>query len=121
MCLQDILELLEQRPDAPWGVHLRIHTQQLLEASLKLLDSAYSREKLYRPVWISMEGLQTTDTTKVCSFYQHDFLIHNNYASISTDFTQKSEFHIYIMVPPSGVSWTGLLGNKLVYRLSNVN
>ncbi len=125
MCLQDILQLLEQRPDVPWGVHLRIHTQQLLEASLKLLDSAYSREKLYRPVWISMEGLQTTDTTKVCSFYQHEFLIHNNCASISTDFTQKSEFHIYIyiyiMVPPSGVSWTGLLVNKLVYRLSNVN
>nr|XP_046264366.1 protein FAM151A [Scatophagus argus] len=61
--LEDILQLLGQRADVPWGVHLRIQTQQLLEASLKLLHSAYSREELYRPVWISMEGSQSTDNT----------------------------------------------------------
>ncbi|XP_038574872.1 protein FAM151A isoform X1 [Micropterus salmoides] len=64
LTLQDVLQLLGKRADVPWGVHLRIHTQQLLEASLELLHSAYSREKLYRPVWISMEGLQSTDNTK---------------------------------------------------------
>ncbi|XP_059199917.1 protein FAM151A [Centropristis striata] len=62
--LQDFLHLLEQRADLPWGVYLQIHTQQLLEASLELLQSAYSREKLYRPVWISTEDLQSTDSTK---------------------------------------------------------
>ncbi|KAI3375358.1 hypothetical protein L3Q82_021851 [Scortum barcoo] len=62
--LQNVLQLLGQRADVPWGVYLRIHTQQLLEASLTLLDSAYSRDKLYRPVWISMEALQSTDSTK---------------------------------------------------------
>ncbi|XP_051254929.1 protein FAM151A [Dicentrarchus labrax] len=64
LTLQDVLQLLGQRADVPLGVYLRIHTQQLLEASLKLLHSAYSREELYRPVWISMEGLQSTDNTK---------------------------------------------------------
>ncbi|XP_042352876.1 protein FAM151A [Plectropomus leopardus] len=64
LTLQDFLQLLGQRDDAPWGINLRIHTQQLLEASLKLLSSAYSTEKLYRPVWISMEGLQSTDDIK---------------------------------------------------------
>ncbi|KAE8291420.1 Protein FAM151A [Larimichthys crocea] len=64
LTLQDILQQLGQRPDVLWGVHLRIHTQQLLEASLKLLHSAYSTEELYRPVWISMEGLQNTDSAK---------------------------------------------------------
>lgn len=68
VCVQDILQLLGQRANAPWGVHLRIPTQQLLEASLKLLHSAYSEETLYRPVWISMEGLQSTDNTTVCRF-----------------------------------------------------
>ncbi|XP_054452646.1 protein FAM151A [Anoplopoma fimbria] len=62
--LQDILQLLGQRADVPFGVLLRIHTQQLLEASLKLLHSAYIQEKLYRPVWIHMEGLQSADDTK---------------------------------------------------------
>ncbi|XP_037643958.1 protein FAM151A isoform X2 [Sebastes umbrosus] len=64
LTLQDVLQLLGQRAGAPWGVHLRIPTQQLLEASLRLLHSAYSGERLYRPVWISMEGLQSTDNTK---------------------------------------------------------
>nr|XP_020483395.2 protein FAM151A-like [Labrus bergylta] len=59
LTLQDVLLLLGQRAEAPWGVYLRICTQQLLEASLKLLHSAYSREELYRPVWISMEGVQS--------------------------------------------------------------
>ncbi|XP_032388227.1 protein FAM151A isoform X1 [Etheostoma spectabile] len=63
LTLQDILQLLGQRANAPWGVHLQIHTQQLLEASLRLLHSAYSDETLYRPVWISMGGLQSTDNT----------------------------------------------------------
>ncbi|KAM6989169.1 protein FAM151A [Tautogolabrus adspersus] len=64
LTLKDVLLLLGQRAEAPWGVHLRIRTQQLLEASLKLLHSAYSREELYRPVWISMEVVQSTDNTK---------------------------------------------------------
>ncbi|XP_034558844.1 protein FAM151A [Notolabrus celidotus] len=64
LTLQDVLQLLGQRADAPWGVYLQIRTQQLLEASLELLHSAYSREELYRPIWISMEGLQSTDDTK---------------------------------------------------------
>ncbi|XP_068594332.1 protein FAM151A [Cebidichthys violaceus] len=62
--LQDILLLLGQRADVRFGVLLRVHTQQLLEASLKLLHSAYSREQLYRPVWVSMEASQSTDDTK---------------------------------------------------------
>ncbi|KAL7386169.1 hypothetical protein ABVT39_004784 [Epinephelus coioides] len=62
--LQDFLQLLGQRADVPWGVYLRIHTHQLLEASLKLLHSAYNREKLYRPIWISMEDLQGTDNVE---------------------------------------------------------
>ncbi|XP_029309269.1 protein FAM151A [Cottoperca gobio] len=64
LTLQDLLQLLGQRAEAPWGVHLRIHSQQLLESSLKLLHSAYSEEKLYRPVWISREALQSTDNTE---------------------------------------------------------
>lgn len=68
ICLQDILQLLGQRAEAPWGVYLQIHTQQLLETSLQLLHSAYSRDELYRPVWISMQGLHSTDQTNVCSF-----------------------------------------------------
>lgn len=67
VCLQDVLQMLGQRADAPWGVHFRIHTQQLLEASLKLLNSTYGREELYRPVWVSMEGVQTTDQAQVWS------------------------------------------------------
>ncbi|GLD69905.1 protein FAM151A isoform X1 [Lates japonicus] len=62
--LQDVLQLLGQRADVPWGVYLQVHTVQLLEASLTLLHSAYSREKLYRPVWVSMEGLLSRDNTK---------------------------------------------------------
>lgn len=65
MCVQDVLQQLEQSADVPWGVYLRIHTQQLLEVSLMLLCSAYSREKLYRPVWISMDGMQSSDHAKV--------------------------------------------------------
>ncbi|XP_070830869.1 protein FAM151A isoform X1 [Chaetodon trifascialis] len=64
LTLQDILHLLGQRAEVPWGVHLRIYTQQLLEASLKLLHSAYSRDELFRPVWISMEGLQSINDTE---------------------------------------------------------
>ncbi|XP_060939684.1 protein FAM151A [Limanda limanda] len=64
LTLQNVLQLLGHRTDAPWGVHLKIPTQQLLEASLTLLHSAYSRDMLYRPVWISMEGLLGSDGTK---------------------------------------------------------
>ncbi|XP_041659556.1 protein FAM151A [Cheilinus undulatus] len=64
LTLQDVLLLLGQRADAPWGVHLQILNKQLLDASLKLLHSAYSREELYRPVWISMEGSQNSDYIK---------------------------------------------------------
>ncbi|XP_029929791.1 protein FAM151A [Myripristis murdjan] len=56
LTLQDLLELVGSRTDASWGVYLRVQTQQLLEASLRLLDEAYSREQLYRPVWIGMEA-----------------------------------------------------------------
>lgn len=65
--LQDLLELLGQRPNVPLAVHLQIPTLQLLEASLEILQSAYSREQLYRPVWISVEGLQTPADTEVCT------------------------------------------------------
>lgn len=71
MSVQDVLQLLEQSPEAPWGVYLRVQSQQLLEASLQLLHSAYNREELYRPVWISMEGLQTADNTNVCTVPQY--------------------------------------------------
>ncbi|KAK2895763.1 protein FAM151A [Channa argus] len=64
LTLQDVLLLLGQNAEVRWGVYLRVHTQQLLETSLKLLHSAYSREMLYRPVWISMEGLQSIDSTE---------------------------------------------------------
>lgn len=59
--LQVLLQLLGQRPGAPWGVYLKIQTQQLLEASLKLLSSAHNVEELYRPVWISVEDLEGPD------------------------------------------------------------
>ncbi|XP_074545685.1 protein FAM151A [Halichoeres trimaculatus] len=66
--LQDILQLLGQRAGTPWGVYLKIQTQQLLEASLKLLSSAYNREELYRPVWISVEDLGSpADTMEFAS------------------------------------------------------
>lgn len=68
ICLQDILRLLGEIADARWGVYLRVPTQQLLEASLRQLHSAYSRDKLYRPVWISMEG----DNTEVHSNFLSD-------------------------------------------------
>ncbi|XP_008303865.1 protein FAM151A-like, partial [Stegastes partitus] len=63
LTLQDVLQLLGQNDDAPWGIYLQIRTHQLLEASLHLLQSSYSAEELYRPVWISMEGLQSSDHT----------------------------------------------------------
>ncbi|XP_070701341.1 protein FAM151A isoform X2 [Pempheris klunzingeri] len=67
LTLEDVLQLLGQRGDAPWGVHLRIPTQQLVEASLDLLQQAYSRQTLYRPVWISMEGVRSADNTQFVS------------------------------------------------------
>ncbi|KAG7525673.1 FAM151A isoform X1 protein [Solea senegalensis] len=61
LTLQDVLQLLEQSADARWGLYLRVHTQQLLEASLTVLSSAYSRGTLYRPVWIDVDSLQSSE------------------------------------------------------------
>ncbi|XP_010793333.1 protein FAM151A-like, partial [Notothenia coriiceps] len=68
LTLEDLLELLGQKAEAPWGVYLRIHSQQLLEASLTRLHSAYSQEKLYRPVWVSREGPLSPDHNQVFGF-----------------------------------------------------
>lgn len=65
MCSQDVIQTLGQTADTSWGIYLRVHSQQLLEASLNLLQSAYRADELYRPVWISMEGLQSSDSTAV--------------------------------------------------------
>uniref|UniRef100_A0A087Y5K9 Protein FAM151A n=1 Tax=Poecilia formosa TaxID=48698 RepID=A0A087Y5K9_POEFO len=59
--------------DAPWGVYLRVHGHQLLEASLKLLQATYSAEELYRPIWISMESSQSSYSTSHYIFEQ-DFV-----------------------------------------------
>ncbi|XP_015248606.1 PREDICTED: protein FAM151A [Cyprinodon variegatus] len=61
--LKKVLELLGQRADAPWGVYLRIHNHQLLERSLNLLQAAYGAEELYRPIWISMEDVDSSNAT----------------------------------------------------------
>ncbi|KAM7378747.1 hypothetical protein PAMP_004346 [Pampus punctatissimus] len=58
LTLQDVLQLLGRTAER-WGVYLQVQNQQLLEASLQLLHSAYSREELYRPVWISMSSDNT--------------------------------------------------------------
>lgn len=55
LSLEETLELLGQHAHAPWGIYLRIHSYGILEVSLDLLHQAYSSEKLYRPVWISVE------------------------------------------------------------------
>ncbi|XP_029687560.1 protein FAM151A isoform X2 [Takifugu rubripes] len=62
--LQYFLQLLGQRPNVPLGVHLQIPTLQLLEATLKILQSIYEQEQLYRPVWISMASLTTPADTQ---------------------------------------------------------
>uniref|UniRef100_A0A3P8SLV6 Protein FAM151A n=1 Tax=Amphiprion percula TaxID=161767 RepID=A0A3P8SLV6_AMPPE len=64
LSLQGILELLGQNAEARWGIYLQIQSHQLLETSLQLLQSFYSSEDLYRPVWIGMEGLQSSDDTQ---------------------------------------------------------
>lgn len=64
LTLQGVLQLLSLNAHARWGVYLQLQSHQLLEASLNLLHSAYSQEKLYRPVWISMEGLHSTNNIK---------------------------------------------------------
>lgn len=61
--LQEVLELLAKSPELPWGVYLQIQSQKLLEASLEVLASAYSSDGLYRPVWITMDGLHSTEDT----------------------------------------------------------
>lgn len=65
MCYQDVIQTLGQAADTSWGIYLRVQSQQLLEASLNLLQSAYGADELHRPVWISMEGLQSSDSTAV--------------------------------------------------------
>lgn len=65
MCSQDVIQTLGQAADTSWGIYLRVQSQQLLEASLNLLQSAYGADELHRPVWISMEGLQSSDSTAV--------------------------------------------------------
>ncbi|KAM8839492.1 protein FAM151A [Synchiropus picturatus] len=54
--LQDVLQLLQNTADVSWGLYLRVPSMLLLEASLRELQSAYSRDELHRPVWISLEG-----------------------------------------------------------------
>lgn len=61
------MELLAKSPELPWGVYLQIQSQKLLEASLELLAEAYSSDGLYRPVWIAMDGLRSTEDTNVIS------------------------------------------------------
>lgn len=67
LTLQHVLQLLGKNAHVPVGVYLRVHSLQLLEASLYLLQSAYTAEDLYRPVWISVEGLQSNPII-------HDFI-----------------------------------------------
>ncbi|XP_034038584.1 protein FAM151A [Thalassophryne amazonica] len=64
LTLQDVLQLLGGTAHSAWGLYLRVQTQQVLESSLKLLHSAYTQEKLYRPVWISMDHFQGSNTTE---------------------------------------------------------
>ncbi|XP_028987574.1 protein FAM151A [Betta splendens] len=64
LTVQDVLHLLGQDADARWGVYLRVPTQRLLEGSLRLLHQAYDDERLYRPVWISVEASQSSNNTK---------------------------------------------------------
>lgn len=61
--LQEVLELLAQNHELPWGVYLQFKSLKVLEASLELLASAYRSDGLYRPVWITMDGLQSTEDT----------------------------------------------------------
>lgn len=65
--LQEFLEQLAKSPELPWGVYLQIQSQKLLEVSLELLASAYSSDGLYRPVWITVDGLLSTEDTNVNS------------------------------------------------------
>ncbi|KAM9718404.1 protein FAM151A [Menidia menidia] len=63
LTLQHVLHLLQQNAHAGWGVYLRVHMNQILEASLALLHSAYIADELYRPVWISLEDSQSSNST----------------------------------------------------------
>ncbi|KAM9789890.1 protein FAM151A [Neosynchiropus ocellatus] len=56
LSVQDVLQLLQHTADVSWGLYLRVPSMLLLEASLAELQSAYSRDELHRPVWISLEG-----------------------------------------------------------------
>lgn len=59
--------MLAKSPELPWGVYLQIQSEKLLEASLELLAAAYSSDGLYRPVWVSVDGLLSTEQTTVTS------------------------------------------------------
>ncbi|KAM3865914.1 protein FAM151A [Diretmus argenteus] len=73
LTLQDFLEVVGSRAQGSWGLYLRVRTQELLEASLRLLDSAYSREQLYRPVWINMEVSHGGSSSSVASTVERLF------------------------------------------------
>ncbi|XP_029971899.1 protein FAM151A [Salarias fasciatus] len=64
LTLEEVLQTLGQHPKAPWGIYLRVHSYEVLEDSLDLLRSAYTTERLYRPVWISVEDPNSSNSTE---------------------------------------------------------
>ncbi|CAN9502972.1 unnamed protein product [Ophioblennius macclurei] len=64
LSLENVVQLLGQHADAPWGIYLRLHSYEILEVSLNLLDSAYMTEKFYRPVWINVDDLHSSNSTQ---------------------------------------------------------
>ncbi|KAM6948192.1 protein FAM151A [Aplochiton taeniatus] len=60
--LKDCLDLVLPLPGT-WGFYLRLGTPDVLEPSLRVLSEAYSRDLLYRPVWVSMEPSSATAQT----------------------------------------------------------
>lgn len=71
--LQEVLELLASSPELPWGLYLQIESKKVLEASLELLASAYSSDELFRPVWVSVDGLvdaeEITVNSETCEIF----------------------------------------------------
>lgn len=52
--LQDCLELI-LASKKPWGLYLRIKSQNHLSPSLELLRQAYDRDLLHHPTWVNMD------------------------------------------------------------------
>lgn len=52
--LQDCLELI-LASKKPWGLYLRIKSQNHLSPSLELLRRAYDRDLLHHPTWVNMD------------------------------------------------------------------